>query len=232
MDRRSHRSPSTASFRTSRQARLNPCSPPPGGRSSPCVSDDCSKSPAAPWGEVLRKRILDMSNPEYQRLLRCSAAELRERLPGTGDGRQAISDLIAAVEDSTLLKAKKPRRTDIGALREAYAQIDDTKPTVIIAYTVKGHGLPMEGHPQNHSALLSAEEYLRDLATRITENADAPCLFRCRQRCGTPLCRNGCRHCTVWWSRRRHRQLSPTDFGRTPSGTATTQRPWDVPSLT
>ena len=35
-----------------------------------------------PGGDALRARIDDMSNPEYQRLLRCDAAELRERLPG------------------------------------------------------------------------------------------------------------------------------------------------------
>ena len=37
---------------------------------------------AQPGGEVLRSRIDAMTNPEYQRLLRCSADELRDRLPG------------------------------------------------------------------------------------------------------------------------------------------------------
>src|SRR6478609_6928671 len=37
-------------------------------------------------GSALRRRILDMPNPEYQRLLRCSADELRTRLPGDGPG--------------------------------------------------------------------------------------------------------------------------------------------------
>ncbi|MFK4273488.1 pyruvate dehydrogenase, partial [Streptomyces milbemycinicus] len=36
-----------------------------------------------PGGEALHARIDAMDNPEYQRLLRCSAGELRERLPGT-----------------------------------------------------------------------------------------------------------------------------------------------------
>ena len=35
-------------------------------------------------GEALRRRIDEMTNEEYQRLLRASPAELRERLPGTG----------------------------------------------------------------------------------------------------------------------------------------------------
>ena len=36
-----------------------------------------------PGGPELRARIDAMTNPEYQRLLRCDAAELRRRLPGT-----------------------------------------------------------------------------------------------------------------------------------------------------
>lgn len=36
-----------------------------------------------PGGTALRARILDMPNPEYQRLLRCDADEVRVRLPGS-----------------------------------------------------------------------------------------------------------------------------------------------------
>ncbi len=35
-----------------------------------------------PGGAALRRRIDEMPNPEYQRLLRCTPAQLRERLPG------------------------------------------------------------------------------------------------------------------------------------------------------
>ena len=44
---------------------------------------------------------------------------------------------------------------DLGALADAYDAIDDTRPTVIFAYTVKGYGLATQGHPQNHSSLLT-----------------------------------------------------------------------------
>ncbi len=49
-----------------------------------------------PGGEALRIRILQMSNPEYQRLLRCSASELRTRLPGAGDTATAITSWSAS----------------------------------------------------------------------------------------------------------------------------------------
>jgi pyruvate dehydrogenase E1 component len=53
-------------------------------------------------GESLRARIDDMPNPEYQRLLRCSAQELRHRLPG-GDG--VIACLAGGLDDAELLAA-------------------------------------------------------------------------------------------------------------------------------
>ena len=33
------------------------------------------------------------------------------------------------------------------------------RPTVIFAYTIKGWSLPIEGHPENHSALLTNEQF-------------------------------------------------------------------------
>src|SRR6516164_3824322 len=104
-----------------------------------------------PGGDALRHRIDAMPNPEYQRLLRCDAAELRRRLPG---GDSSIAALIAALDD-------------------AYNAIDDDRPTLILAYTIKGYGLPIEGHPQNHSALLTAEQ-IRELAVHLGADADHP----------------------------------------------------------
>src|SRR6476619_2367108 len=55
-----------------------------------------------PGGHELRARIDDMPNPEYQRLLRRTAAELRERLPG---GNAAVAGLISGLDDQTLTRA-------------------------------------------------------------------------------------------------------------------------------
>ncbi|MFK0039430.1 transketolase-like TK C-terminal-containing protein [Paenarthrobacter sp. NPDC090517] len=178
---------------------------------------------AMPGGEALRKRIVEMSNPEYQRLLRCSAEELRRRLPGEGAGGAAIAELIAGVEDQVLTRAiRNLGGHDLAALREAYAQIDDTRPTVIIAYTVKGNGLPTEGHPQNHSSLLTIDQY-RQLAHRMGENPDAPWTRF------DPASTEGQLVGVTAETLQRSAQTSvdppsvPADFGRTPSGTATTQ---------
>lgn len=178
---------------------------------------------ARPGGDALRGRIVEMSNPEYQRLLRCTAAELRNRLPGDGDGSEAIAALINAVEDEVLVRAiRNLGGHDLAALREAYAQIDDTKPTVIIAYTVKGNGLPTEGHPQNHSSLLTVDQY-RELAGGMGENPDAPWnRFDPSSAAGQLV------EATAQTLQRETTPMVtppsvPTDFGRTPSGTATTQ---------
>src|SRR3954454_2737081 len=48
-----------------------------------------------PGGTALRARIDEMSNPEYQRLLRCTDAQLRERLPGDDPD---LRGLVASVD--------------------------------------------------------------------------------------------------------------------------------------
>ncbi|MBJ7352615.1 MAG: pyruvate dehydrogenase, partial [Rhodococcus sp.] len=79
-------------------------------------------------GDALRRRILDMPNPEYQRLLRCSACELRDRLPGNGSDAAAIAALIGDLDDLILTESiRNLGGHDLDALREAYAQIDDTR---------------------------------------------------------------------------------------------------------
>lgn len=101
---------------------------------------------ARPGGDELRLRLDVMENPEYQRLLRCTPQQLRDRLPGTGSGSEPIARLIAEIDDDTLHSAvRNLGGHDLGALLDAYDEIDDSRPTVIFAYTVKGHGLPTEG---------------------------------------------------------------------------------------
>ncbi|WP_416981194.1 transketolase-like TK C-terminal-containing protein [Streptomyces sp. T028] len=127
-----------------------------------------------PGGAELRLRLDTMENPEYQRLLRCTPAQLRERLPGAGASAQPIAELIAGLDDDTLHSAvRNLGGHDLGALLTAYDEIDDTRPTVIFAYTVKGHGLPTEGHPQNHSSLLSGDQ-MAELAGQLGMDLDAP----------------------------------------------------------
>ncbi|MEO3861970.1 pyruvate dehydrogenase [Acrocarpospora sp. B8E8] len=176
-----------------------------------------------PGGEHLRRRIDEMPNPEYQRLLRCTLAQLRERLPGTGADAGVPASLVASLDDATLHAAiRNLGGHDLRAIGDAFAAIDDARPTVIFAYTVKGFGLPSEGHPQNHSSLLS-EEQMRDLAARCGTSLENPWE---RFAEGT----EAARLCTVTAQRLRRDPIDPVpapalpaDIGRTPAGKATTQ---------
>src|SRR5437763_122761 len=131
---------------------------------------------ARPGGDALRRRIDEMPNPEYQRLLRCDGAELRQRLPGSGEHAGTITALIADLDDTALQQAiANLGGHDFHALDSAFDAIDDTRPTVIFAYTVKGYGLATKGHPQNHSALLT-DEQMGELATTLDADLDNPWL--------------------------------------------------------
>ncbi|WP_435159675.1 transketolase-like TK C-terminal-containing protein [Amycolatopsis sacchari] len=176
-----------------------------------------------PGGAELRQRIDAMTNPEYQRLLRCDAPELRRRLPGDGPTSAAIAQLLADLDDTTLVDAiANLGGHDLDALDDAFREIDDSRPTVIFAYTIKGYGLATKGHPQNHSALLT-DAQMRELADRLGADLDDP--WRPFPD-GSPeqdLCR-----ATAERLRRPEFPVTapppvPADFGRTPTGTATTQ---------
>ncbi len=175
---------------------------------------------AKPGGDALRRRIDEMSNPEYQRLLRCTAAQLRERLPGDDD---KLGELVAGLDDSTLHAAvRNLGGHDMHSLRAAFADIDDTRPTVIFAYTVKGYGLASEGHPQNHSSLLTADQ-MGELAQRVGASTDEPWARFPDGSDAATLCRETADRLRREPVTPRPVPALPTDIGRTPSGTATTQ---------
>ncbi|MER5890793.1 pyruvate dehydrogenase [Streptomyces sp. NPDC001941] len=174
-------------------------------------------------GQELRERIDTMPNPEYQRLLRCPAGDLRDRLPGTGPGAQAIRDLFAGVDDATLMAAvRNLGGHDLAALDGALSKVDDDRPTVIFAYTVKGHGLPTEGHPQNHSSLLT-EEQMGELADRVGTDLADPWRAFAPDSAAARLCAEaGARLRRDAVPEARPPEI-PVDIGRTPAGVATTQ---------
>lgn len=176
-----------------------------------------------PGGDLLRGRIDEMSNPEYQRMLRCTSEELRERLPGTGTGAAAIASLLEQLDNDTLLASiRNLGGHSLEAMAGAYRAIDDTRPTVLFAYTVKGYGLPTQGHPQNHSSLLSGEEML-ELAENAGMDLDNP--WRRFTGDSTPglLCTATATRLQRSEPPRPQPYEVPSDFGRSPGGTATTQ---------
>jgi len=146
-------------------------------------------------GAALRRRIDDMSNEEYQALIRIKdGAELRRRVSDVADAayRKSILASIADTSDddlqpliSNLGGHDLPRLIDV--LNQADAVHD--APAVIFAYTVKGWGLPMAGDPLNHSQLLTQtqmdalrEEFgIAESAMWESLPADSPAGQLCRE---------------------------------------------------
>jgi pyruvate dehydrogenase E1 component len=131
---------------------------------------------ARPGGDALRERIDAMSNEEFQRLLRTKPAELHERFPGDGARRAELVRLLEDLDyDEIAAAIRDLAGHDLSDLLAAFDEANSVtdRPTVIFAYTIKGWRLATEGHPGNHSALLTEDEWLR-LARELGADADDP----------------------------------------------------------
>ena len=113
-------------------------------------------------GERVRKRIDDMSNEEYQLLVRLPGDELRRRFVTVNGHKDTyLEGLLAPISNEELPGVVgnlggHDLSELISVLEEADATAD--RPTVIFAYTIKGWRLPTAGDPHNHSKLLSVDE--------------------------------------------------------------------------
>lgn len=177
-------------------------------------------------GESLRNRIDAMSNEEYQRLLRCAPDEQRERLPGSGKDRKPIAKLIGDVEDDELGSALGDLGGhNLGDLLEAFAQADETRdrPSVIFAYTIKAWGLPTQGHPANHSALLSPAEW-EDLATDLGADTGDPWKKFPADSAEALLCEEAAERLTRSESPEVEPPSIPIELDRTSKGKVSTQQ--------
>lgn len=115
-----------------------------------------------------------MPNLEYQRMLRHPPGQVREALGGSGPDGAALRRAIRKVPDAPLHAAlRNLGGHDHRALGDAFGSIDDTRLTVVFASMIKGHRLPSQGHPQNHSALLSGTE-MQDLAATLVMDLSSP----------------------------------------------------------
>ena len=113
-----------------------------------------------PGGEAFRRRIDRMLNEEYQALIRQSGAEIRSHLlDEKGRGRADLARLLEAIPDRELpALLSNLGGHDMAELLSRLAEVDDRRPTILFAYTIKGWGLPLAGHPLNHAQLMSPEQ--------------------------------------------------------------------------
>jgi pyruvate dehydrogenase E1 component len=107
-------------------------------------------------GERLRQRLDAMSHRDYHRLLRSAAGVARKTLTTAPDGSidAAVDRLLAAVGDDELIGLVGDLGGhDLALIQDAYAEAAQprTRPTVILAHTIKGWGLPFAADPLNHT---------------------------------------------------------------------------------
>jgi len=126
-----------------------------------------------PGGVALRRRLEEMPNEEYQRMLRVRPDEIAARILADQTS-PALRELIPTLSPEQLATAIRDLGGhDLGLLTDTFDHIDDHRPTVVFGYTIKGRGLATEGHPNNHSALLT-DEQMRVLAAASGASHDDP----------------------------------------------------------
>ncbi len=106
-----------------------------------------------PGGRELRRRLEEMPNEEYQRMLRVPPQDIADRILADGSSA-ATHALVNGLADEELTAAVRDLGGhDLDLLIDTFGSVDAHRPSVVFAYTVKGRGLATEGHPNNHSAL-------------------------------------------------------------------------------
>ncbi len=111
---------------------------------------------ARPGGKALRDWIENCPNADFAALTYQGGSAWRERLERDLADSKASLKLIADYDDAALHMLM----TNLGghcmeSLVEAFDDAADEQPTVFIAYTVKGFGLPLAGHKDNHAGLMT-----------------------------------------------------------------------------
>ncbi|WP_435745760.1 transketolase-like TK C-terminal-containing protein [Nocardioides sp. SYSU DS0663] len=126
-----------------------------------------------PGGLELRRRLEEMPNEEYQRMLRVPTSEVPERILA-GQPSSDLWDLVTSIPaDDLAVAVRDLGGHDLPLLVDTFDGADDHRPTVVFAYTIKGRGLATEGHPNNHSALLT-EPQMRELARTCDIDTTSP----------------------------------------------------------
>jgi pyruvate dehydrogenase E1 component len=104
-------------------------------------------------GTELKAWIDDVGNADYAALTYLGGAAWRERLLKDAP---AVKPLIEARDDEALAALMTNLGGhDMEALMEAFDGCQDDVPTLFIAYTIKGQGLPFAGHKDNHAGLMN-----------------------------------------------------------------------------
>ena len=120
---------------------------------------------ARPGGKSVEEWIDSCPNVDFAVLTYQGGAAWRARLTADIGAKPHVAALLETLDDDALADVM----TNLGGhcvatLVEAFDRADDDRPTLFIAYTIKGFGLPLAGHKDNHSGMMNPAqiEALRD----------------------------------------------------------------------
>ncbi|MBM3554526.1 MAG: transketolase [Alphaproteobacteria bacterium] len=114
---------------------------------------------AEPGGGALRDWIDACPNALYSALAFRGGAAWRERLLADIGDHPGTRALIEARSDGEIAALMENLGGHcLASLCEAFDQTTDDRPTVFLAYTIKGWGTPLAGHKDNHAGLMTLEQ--------------------------------------------------------------------------
>src|SRR5919202_506915 len=115
-----------------------------------------------PGGEALRRWIDECPNMLYSALTFQGGAAWRNQLMADLAGEPAALRLVDGLPNDELARLMTNLGGhDMPSLVEAFETAPSDRPVCFIAYTVKGCGLPFQGHKDNHAGLMTKEQMAR-----------------------------------------------------------------------
>ena len=114
---------------------------------------------AKPGGAHLRSWIDDCPNDLFAALSFQGGAAWRKQLIKDLGHHKGMAELLAGYDDEALgLVMTNLAGHDMDLLLETFHAVRDQKPKLFILYTIKGFGLPFQGHKDNHSGLMTPSQ--------------------------------------------------------------------------
>ncbi|MGY4593854.1 pyruvate dehydrogenase E1 component [Bradyrhizobium sp. GM22.5] len=110
-------------------------------------------------GEALKRWIDNCPNALYAALCFQGGAAFRKHLHDEIGDQGPITKLIDRRSDDELLALMSNLGGhDMASMLDAFESIDHDRPVCFIAYTIKGVGLPFQGHKDNHAGLMTVAQ--------------------------------------------------------------------------
>ncbi|HSM19267.1 MAG TPA: transketolase, partial [Hyphomicrobiales bacterium] len=115
-----------------------------------------------PGGEALRTWIDDCPNLLYSALVFQGGKAWRNQLRADLANEPQTLEIIEDLDEEALHRLMTNLGGhDMESLVEAFESAPGDRPVCFIAYTVKGKGLPFQGHKDNHAGLMTKEQMER-----------------------------------------------------------------------